>query len=240
MPSLASSQTGRQAEIPWLIYSDQARMTTMTDRSRSSQLAGLYVILEPAVQPARPLVDVLKQSTAAGARIFQYRNKTGSMKEAYAEALPLRRLATELGVLFMVNDRCDLALAIDADGVHLGQDDLPYLDARKVMGPRTIIGISTHNAEQVKEAERSKPDYIAFGPIYKPGSKQDHDPVVGIAGMRAIRPLTSLPIFAIGGITVSQVGDVIRAGANGVAVISAILKAPDVTRATQELISQLS
>lgn len=215
-------------------------MMTMTDRFRSIQLAGLYVILDPAVQPARPLADVLTRSATAGARIFQYRNKTGSMKEAYAEALPLRRLATELGVLFIVNDRCDLALAIDADGVHLGQDDLPYLDARKVMGARTIIGLSTHNEHHVREAERLQPDYIGFGPIYTPGSKQDHDPVVGVEGLRAIRPLTSLPIFAIGGMTVNHVGDVIRAGANGVAIISAILKASDVGRATEELISQLS
>lgn len=212
----------------------------MTDRSRSIQLSGLYVILDPAVQPARPLSDVLKQSAKVGARIFQYRNKTGSMKEAYAEALPLRQLATELGVLFIVNDRCDLALAIDADGVHLGQEDLPYVDARKVMGHRTIIGLSTHNERHVREAEQLKPDYIGFGPIYTPGSKQDHDPVVGVEGLRAIRSLTSLPIFAIGGITVDHVGDVIRAGANGVAIISAILKAPDVARATEELISQLS
>ena len=212
----------------------------MTDRSRSIQLSGLYVILDPAVQPARPLSDVLTQSAKVGARIFQYRNKTGSMKEAYTEALPLRQLATELGVLFIVNDRCDLALAIDADGVHLGQEDLPYVDARKVMGHRTIIGLSTHNERHVREAEQLKPDYIGFGPIYTPGSKQDHDPVVGVEGLRAIRSLTSLPIFAIGGITVDHVGDVIRAGANGVAIISAILKAPDVACATEELIAQLS
>ena len=215
-------------------------MIPMTDRSRSIQLSGLYVILDPAVQPVRSLADVLKQSATAGARIFQYRNKTGSMKEAYTEALPLRQLATELGVLFIVNDRCDLSLAIDADGVHLGQEDLPYVDARKVMGNRAIIGLSTHNTDQVREAEQLKPDYIGFGPIYTPGSKQDHDPVVGVEGLRAIRSLTSLPIFAIGGITVERVGDVIRAGANGVAIISAILKAPDVACATEELIAQLS
>ena len=162
------------------------------------------------------------------------------MKEAYAEALLLRKTAAELGVLFIVNDRCDLALALDADGVHLGQADLPFTDARKVMGPNKLIGLSTHNSAQVKEAERLKPDYVGFGPIFKPGSKQDHDPVVGIAGLRAIRSLTSLPIFAIGGITVDQVEEVMRAGANGVAVISAILKAPDVTQAIRDLIAQLS
>lgn len=215
-------------------------MIGMTDRSHPPQLAGLYVILDPAVRLERSLQDVLRQAAEGGGRIFQYRNKTASMKDAYAEALPLRKLTAELGVLFIVNDRCDLALAVDADGVHLGQDDLPYADARKVMGSNKLIGVSTHNAEHVKEAERIKPDYIGFGPIYKPGSKPDHDPVIGVDGLRAIRPLTSLPIFAIGGITRDQVKEVMRAGANGVAVISAILKAPDVTGATQDIISRLS
>lgn len=161
------------------------------------------------------------------------------MKEAYTEALPLRKLAAELGILFIVNDRCDLALGVDADGVHLGQGDLPLDLARKVMGPDKLIGISTHNPEQVRTASAGKPDYLGFGPIFKPGSKQDHDPVVGIEGLQAIRPLTSLPIFAIGGITVENVGAVMQAGANGVAVISAILKAPDITQAVSEFLAQM-
>jgi thiamine-phosphate pyrophosphorylase len=161
------------------------------------------------------------------------------MKQAYAEVLPLRQLAAELGVLFVVNDRCDLALAVDADGVHLGQSDLPLAYARKIMGPDTLIGLSTHNAEQVKEADGLKPDYIGFGPIFKPASKRDHDPVVGTEGLRAVRPLTTLPIFAIGGITVDHVGDVLQAGANGVAVMSAILKAPDLQRAVSELVRRM-
>ena len=172
-------------------------------------------------------------------RIVQYRNKTASMKEAYSEALPLRKLASELGVLFIVNDRCDLAQAVDADGVHLGQGDLPLDLARKVMGQDKLIGISTHNSDQVREASAGKPDYLGFGPIFKPGSKQNHDPVVGIEGLRAIRTLTSLPVFAIGGITVENVGDVMKAGASGVAVISAILKAPDITQAVSDFLAQM-
>ena len=202
-------------------------------------LSSLYVILDSSVYPDRPLRDALIQSAKAGVKIFQYRNKTASMKEAYAEALPLRKVAADLGVLFIVNDRCDLALAVDADGVHLGQEDLPYADARKVMGPNKLIGLSTHNPNQVKEAEQLKPNYIGFGPIFKPGSKQDHDTVVGIAGLREIRSLTSLSIFAIGGITVAQVGEVMRAGANGVAVISAILKAPDISLAVKAFLAQM-
>jgi thiamine-phosphate pyrophosphorylase len=202
-------------------------------------LSGLYVILDPTVAPDRPLREVLAQSAHAGARIFQYRNKMASMKEAYQEALPLRALARELGVLFIVNDRCDLAMAVDADGVHLGQGDLPLDLARKVMGPGKLIGISTHNAEQVRFASAGKPDYLGFGPIFKPGSKLDHDPVVGIDGLRAVRLLTTLPVFAIGGITVDQVGEVMRAGANGVAVISAILKASNIGDAVNDFLSKM-
>lgn len=194
-------------------------------------LSGLYVILDPSVRPDRPLTDMLKASAEAGVGIFQYRNKTASMKEAYDDASVLRKVASEMGVTFIVNDRCDLALAIDADGVHLGQGDLPYGYARRIMGPAKLIGLSTHNRDQVTEAERLKPDYIGFGPVFKPGSKQDHDPVVGIEGLRAIRSLTALPVFAIGGVTLENVGEVMQAGANGVAVISAILDAPDVRRA---------
>jgi len=212
----------------------------MSLSSRKEGQQGLYVILDPSVCPGRPLRDVLTQSSEAGARIFQYRYKAASMTEAYADALALRKIAAELGVTFIVNDRCDLALAINADGVHLGQEDLPYLDARKVMGEDKIIGLSTHNEHHVREAQRLQPDYIGFGPIFKPGSKVDHEPVVGIEGLRSIRSLTTLPIFAIGGIQVEQAKEVMRAGANGVAVISAILKAPDIRQATRNFIAQLS
>lgn len=209
-----------------------------TDR-RADQLSGLYVILDPSVRAERSLRAVMAQAAEAGARIFQYRHKTASMKEAYPEALALRESAAKLGVLFIVNDRCDLALAVDADGVHLGQDDVPYADARKVMGPTRIIGLSTHNADQVREADRLKPDYIGFGPIFKPGSKQDHDPLVGVEGLRRIRPLTSLPVFAIGGITVDRVAEIMQAGATGIAVISALLTAPDVKQAAHAFIARI-
>jgi len=175
----------------------------------------------------------------AGARLFQYRNKSGSMKTAYVEALALRKIASNLGVTLIVNDRCDLALAVDADGVHLGQTDLPYAYARKIMGPGKMVGLSTHNAQQVREAEQFKPDYIGFGPIYQPGSKQDHDPIIGLEGLTQVRALTSLPIFAIGGITADNVGAVLGAGADGVAAISAILNAPNIKRAVSDFLARM-
>jgi thiamine-phosphate pyrophosphorylase len=207
--------------------------------ARPHSLSGLYIILDPSVCPARPLVEVLTAAAEAGASLFQYRNKTASMKEAYVEALALRQAAAKAGVLFIVNDRCDLAVAVDADGVHLGQGDLPLDLARKLMGPDKLIGISTHNPDQVHEATAGKPDYLGFGPIFTPGSKQEHDPVVGLEGLRAMRRLTSLPVFAIGGIQIDQAGEVMRAGSNGVAVISAILKAPDISQAVKAFLAQM-
>lgn len=209
-----------------------------TPRS-TDPLAGLYVILDPSVCPGRSLDNILKEAAWAGAKLFQYRNKLASMKEAYAEAVLLRKIAAELGVMFIVNDRCDLALAVDADGVHLGQGDLPYRDARTLMGTDKLIGLSTHNPDQVQEADRLKPDYIGFGPIFKPGSKQDHDPVVGLQGLKEIRRLTSLPIFAIGGMTVENVADAMKAGADGVAVISAIVAAPDIRHTVTDFVSRI-
>ncbi|HSS31319.1 MAG TPA: thiamine phosphate synthase [Nitrospiraceae bacterium] len=208
-------------------------------RDKRGGIDGIYVILDPSVCPDRSLTDVLKEAAAAGVRLFQYRNKSASMKEAYGEALPLRTIARDTGVTFIVNDRCDLALAVDADGVHLGQEDLPLDLARKVMGPDKLIGISTHNPDQVREATAGKPDYLGFGPIFKPGSKHDHDPVVGLEGLRAMRTLTSLPVFAIGGIQIDQAGEVMRAGANGVAIISAILKARDISHAVKSFLAQM-
>jgi thiamine-phosphate pyrophosphorylase len=202
-------------------------------------LSGLYLILDPSLCQDQKLRDILQQTASAGVRLVQYRKKTASMKEAYDEALSLRKLAGQLGVTFIVNDRCDLALALDADGVHLGQTDLPYAYALKIMGAGKLIGLSTHNADQVKEAERLRPDYIGFGPIFKPGSKEDHDPVVGIEGLRHARALTTLPMFAIGGIAVENVEEIARAGANGIAVISAILQAPDCGRAVSDLLARL-
>jgi thiamine-phosphate pyrophosphorylase len=207
--------------------------------ARLHSLSGLYIILDPSVCPEHRLVEVLTTAAEAGVVLFQYRNKRAAMKDAYTEALALRQAAAKANVLFIVNDRCDLALAVDADGVHLGQEDLPLDLARKVMGPDKLIGISTHNPDQVREAATGRPDYLGFGPIFKPGSKQDHDPVVGLEGLRAMRRFTPLPVFAIGGIQIDQVGEVMRAGANGVAVISAILKAPDISYAVKAFLGRM-
>lgn len=188
---------------------------------------GFYLILDEGWASRCSLVEVLRQAGEAGVRIVQYRNKRGSMKQAFIRAQTLRRAAAERAMTFIVNDRCDLALAVEADGVHLGQTDLPLQLARKVVGNEMFIGVSTHNPEQVRLATEEGADYLGFGPIFSTGTKAHPDPVVGIEGMSGVRGLTTLPIFAIGGITPDSVPALRAAGANGVAVASAILDAVD-------------
>ncbi|MBA3753710.1 MAG: thiamine phosphate synthase [Nitrospira sp.] len=184
-------------------------------------------MLDPAVRSDRPLSDLLRDAASHGIRLFQYRDKAATMNEAYLRARALRQAASEVGALLIVNDRCDLALAVEADGVHLGQEDLPITYARRLLGPDKIIGLSTHNPAQVRQALAGQPDYVAFGPVFRTLSKVDHEPVVGLEGLREVRTLTALPMFAIGGITADSTGEVVAAGADGVAVISAILTASD-------------
>lgn len=149
------------------------------------------------------------------------------MKQAYEAGRVLRNVAAERDMTFIVNDRCDLALALEADGVHLGQVDLPILLARKAVGQKMLIGVSTHNPEQVRLATEEGADYLGFGPIFSTRTKANHEPVVGIEGLAGIRDLTPLPIIAIGGIVPDSVPALQAAGANGVAVASAILNASD-------------
>jgi len=206
--------------------------------SSPTSLHGLYVILDPEAAQGRTLLDILKRAADGGARLFQYRDKTSSMLAAYMQAVSLRQAAKDAGARFLINDRCDLALAVDADGVHLGQQDLPIRMARAIMGAEKLIGISTHTDAQVAAASKAGADYLGFGPIFQPVSKHDHEPVVGIEGLRRIRRLTLLPVFAIGGIASGHVRSIVEAGADGVAVISSISRASDVAAGARAFVSQ--
>jgi thiamine-phosphate pyrophosphorylase len=138
--------------------------------------------------------------------------------------------------VFIVNDHPDIAIAVDADGVHLGQDDLPAEEARKLMGSGRIIGVSTHSIAQARAAESVGADYVGFGPVF-PTETKDAGPLQGIGALRQVRSAVTVPIIAIGGIRSGNIGDVLAAGADGAAVISAILGAPDISVASRQLVS---
>ena len=196
-------------------------------RTHRHLLHGLYVILDSCMFPHSTLVDIVTRMAKSGVRIFQFRDKSASMRGALNHLRPLRDITTRLHVLLIVNDRCDLAEAVGADGVHLGQDDLPVGEARKQLGNDAIIGLSTHTQMQVVAAAAQGADYIGFGPIFPTSTKRHHDTPVGIEGLRGIRQHTTLPVFAIGGITHSSVASLYKAGADGIAVASALSKGPD-------------
>ena len=187
-------------------------------------LPPLYVILDAALLPPDP-IELTNNLLAAGARLFQSRNKTSSSRELVEGAQSLSVTIRQRGGTFIVNDRADIARLAGANGVHLGQDDLEVSAARMIVGNRSFIGLSTHNLRQFQAAAETDADYIAVGPIFATGSKVKPDPVVGVDFIRQVRKLTSKSIVAIGGITLERAREVIDAGADSVAVISDILKA---------------
>jgi thiamine-phosphate pyrophosphorylase len=180
----------------------------------------------------------MSEALEAGVRFFQYRNKRGTRREIYEASSQLVPLARRAGALFIVNDHADIALAVDADGVHLGQDDLPIEHARNLLGSGRLIGISTHSPEQAKAAEAGGADYIGFGPVFRTSTK-DAGPVQGSETISVIKRMVSVPVIAIGGITFANVGEAVCAGADGVAVISSVLSAPDRKIAAVEMIREI-
>ena len=203
------------------------------------RLSGLYLILDPAVAGSRSLADIVSTTLDAGVRLFQLRMKTLETGRLYEMAAVLCPLVQQGGGIFIVNDRVDVAKAIGADGVHLGQEDLPLADARAILGAGRLIGISTHNLAQAVEAEAGGADYIGFGPVFPTATKENPDPVVGVDGLRQVRARIRIPIVAIGGITAKNAGDVRAAGADGIAVVSAVLASPDPAAALAELMKAI-
>jgi len=181
----------------------------------------------------------MRQALDAGVTFFQYRNKDGARKGVYEIALMLARIAANARARFIVNDHADIAAAVDADGVHLGQDDLPIEFARKLLGGEKLIGISTHSFEQAAAAEAAGADYIGFGPIF-PTTTKDAGQARGIHTLSIIKRSVALPVLAIGGIKHSNVQEVVRSGADGVAVLSAILSAGNITTAVENMLSSIS
>ena len=184
----------------------------------------LYAILDPELA-AGPLSDLSSQLAAAGVTLIQLRDKKSPAAQVLSRARELAALLTPLGVRFILNDRPDIAAIAVCGGVHVGQDDLPVEDARRIVGHSRWVGVSTHNLDQLRQAAATSSDYIAIGPIFPTSTKENPDPVVGLDFVRAARRLTSKPLVAIGGIALESAGEVYRAGADSVAVIRDIVAA---------------
>jgi thiamine-phosphate pyrophosphorylase len=178
---------------------------------------------------------VVAAMVRGGARVLQVRAKAAADAAFLALAVEAVAAARPEGCLVLVNDRPDVALLAAADGVHLGQDDLPPRDARTVLGRGALVGLSTHAAAQVEAAAAEPVDYVAIGPIFPTLTKSDPEPLIGLDGVRAARARTRLPLVAIGGITADNAASVIEAGADGVAVVSAVLAEEDVAAAVRRL-----
>jgi thiamine-phosphate pyrophosphorylase len=190
------------------------------------QAGRLYAILDASCfSSPQILFDAADELASAGVAIIQYRNKSADARTILSQASELKnRIGPR--AKFILNDRADFCLAADFDGVHLGQDDLSPESGRRIIGPNRLLGVSTHNPEQVAEADRTPTDYIAIGPVFATGSKLNPDPVIGIAGVRRARELTHKPLIAIGGITRQNCSSVIAAGADSIAVISDLVRDP--------------
>ncbi len=187
-------------------------------------ISRLYAIVDAEVlmRQGRSLESVAHKLRAAGVGLLQYRDKTAEPQEVLRNAAVIRDAFAGMNCRLILNDRADLAVLAEWDGVHVGQSDLSPEDARRIVGETRWVGVSTHNDEQVRVAELSSADYVAVGPVFATGTKLDAEPVIGMEGVRRARALTTKPIVAIGGITRANARSVIEAGADSVAVISAL------------------
>jgi thiamine-phosphate pyrophosphorylase len=189
-------------------------------------LPKIYPLTDPQLSGLSHAEQV-KCLIAGGARLIQLRDKNSSPRDFYHQAAAALRLAIESGVGLIINDRVDIALALKADGVHLGQNDLPVESARRLLGEAAIVGLSTHNLEQAENASTLPIDYVAFGPVFGTQTKLNPDPAVGLNLLERVRSVVGdLPLVAIGGINSTNVKEVLEAGADTVAVISCLLSEP--------------
>jgi thiamine-phosphate pyrophosphorylase len=194
-------------------------------------LPRLYAIVDSSAhESTQGLLAFADALAAGGCTLLQYRNKSGNARVMLEQATELRRLSRARvpapHVRLIMNDRADLCLAADFGGVHIGQEDLSPESVRKIIGPDRWLGVSTHNPEQLCEADLTTADYLAIGPVFATSSKDKPDPVIGLDGVRRARQLTRKPLVAIGGITRANAASVIEAGADSVAVISDLLRDP--------------
>ncbi|WP_321429016.1 thiamine phosphate synthase [uncultured Methanolobus sp.] len=193
-----------------------------------------YLVTDSGLSKAGTLSDVEK-AVAAGCRAIQYREKSISTKEMILEAAKIKEICGDESI-FLVNDRVDVALAVDADGVHIGQDDMPIETARRLLGPDKIIGLSVHNVEEALEAEKMGADYVGLGPIFNTSTKKDAGNSIGSENIRPVKDAIKIPVVAIGGINKENSESVIEGGADSLVAISAVVCSDDVGQETRDFI----
>ncbi len=191
-------------------------------------MKGYYFITDEALSAAGIISDVEK-AVAARVKVVQYRNKTADTRHLYNEARRIREICFGSGTWLIINDRVDIALAVNADGVHIGSEDMPYHEVRRLLGKGKIIGVTVHNVEEAAAAEGMGADYLGVSPIYATGTKADAGAPCGIKTLAEIRGACAVPLVAIGGIDLSRVDECIHAGVDMVCAISAVVTKPDVT-----------
>lgn len=198
----------------------------------------IYLVTDDGCLQGRELLDCVREALEGGVTLVQYRAKTASRAEMYAEALQLKALCDSFKVPLIINDRLDIAMAVGAAGVHLGQDDLPCAAARKILGEDYIIGVSAHNPAEAKAALQSGADYLGCGAVFGTATKADVQKL-GTDGLAAICKAKGLPVVGIGGVTADNYREVRAAGADGAAIVSGILAQPDIS-ATVRAIARVS
>ncbi|MEK7829097.1 MAG: thiamine phosphate synthase [Deltaproteobacteria bacterium] len=201
------------------------------------QLPNIYPIIDISLISSDKIRETAQAVIDGGAKILQLRAKKLSSWEFLETARIIRKITKDKGAVFIVNDRIDIALLTDADGVHLGQDDLPVKEARRLLGNNKIIGYSTHNIREAHAAKKLSVDYISFGPIFATKTKEDAQTPKGLKGLDEVRKAVKIPIVAIGGITETNMAHVLKQGVESVAMISEILAAKDISQKINRLIS---
>ena len=207
-------------------------------KEKRGKVSGLYLVLDRAFLGRKNEVEAARAAIKGGARVLQLRDRVGEKGDMLAVATKLRELCAREGVLFIINDHLDLALATGADGLHLGQRDLPLKEARRLLPIDSLLGLSCHSLEEAKGAEEAGADYMALGSIF-PTTSKEKAVVIGVETLARVRNAVSLPIVAIGGINQENVAQVLRAGAQAVAVISAVLGPPDIEAAARGLVARM-
>jgi thiamine-phosphate pyrophosphorylase len=201
----------------------------------SSRKYLLYLVTDAGLSRGRSHLSIVEAAIRGGVTTVQYREKNASTGRMFEEATELCRLCRKAGVSFIVNDRLDVALAVDADGLHVGQDDLPASVARRLLGRKKTLGVSAGNVEEARKAVDAGADYIGASPVFSTPTKPDAPPPLGVEELRRMTKAAGIPVVAIGGITLGNAAKMMEAGAAGIAVVSAIVAAEDVETAARAL-----